>query len=72
MVERELKETRQEQAPAIDESVLQVLRLWRGNTAYRWDEDWIFASPHYHGKTPYTIKFSSDDTFVPLSRELLE
>jgi len=26
------------------------------NTAYRSDEDWIFASPHYHGKTPYTYQ----------------
>jgi len=23
---------------------------------YRSDEDWIFASPHYHGKTPYTYQ----------------
>ncbi|MFY9912759.1 MAG: site-specific integrase [Candidatus Sulfotelmatobacter sp.] len=38
------------------ESVLQVLRLWRENTAYRSDEDRIFASPHYHGKTPYTYQ----------------
>jgi len=38
------------------EPVLQVLRLWRENTAYRSEEDWIFASPHYHGKTPYTYQ----------------
>jgi integrase len=38
------------------EPVLQVLRLWRDHTPYRSDEDWIFASPHYHGKTPYTYQ----------------
>ena len=27
-----------------------------GKHAYRSDEDWIFASPHYHGKTPYTYQ----------------
>jgi len=32
------------------EPVLQVLRLWREHTPYRSEEDWIFASPHYHGK----------------------
>jgi hypothetical protein len=36
------------------ESVLQVLRLWRENTARRSDEDWTFANPHYHGQTPYS------------------
>jgi hypothetical protein len=36
--------------------VLNVLRLWRAHTPYRLDEDWIFASPHYHGKTPYTYQ----------------
>jgi integrase len=36
--------------------VRQTLGLWRENTAYRSDEDWIFASPHYHGKTPYTYQ----------------
>ena len=30
--------------------------IWRENTPYRSDEDWIFASPHYHGKTPYTYQ----------------
>ena len=38
------------------EPVLQVLRLWRDHTPYRSDEDWIFASPHYHGNTPYTYQ----------------
>ncbi len=55
MVEGELKETKSRNNPLpLAECVLQVLRLWRENTAYRSDEDWIFASPHYHGKTPYT------------------
>lgn len=57
MVEGELKETKSRNNPLpLAESVLQVLRLWRENTAYRSDEDWIFASPHYHGKTPYTYQ----------------
>jgi len=57
LVEGELKETKSGNNPLpLAESVLQVLRLWRENTAYRSDEDWIFASPHYHGKTPYTYQ----------------
>src|SRR5579864_4317156 len=38
------------------QAVLEVLRLWREHTPYRSNEDWIFASPHYHGKTPYTYQ----------------
>lgn len=54
-VEGELKETKsRNNALPLAEPVLQVLRLWREHTPYRSDEDWIFASPHYHGKTPYT------------------
>lgn len=57
LVEGELKETKSRNNPLpLAESVLQVLRLWRENTAYRSDDDWIFASPHYHGKTPYTYQ----------------
>src|SRR5579862_9695167 len=57
LVEGELKETKSKNNPLpLAEPVLQVLRLWRENTAYRSDEDWIFASPHYHGKTPYTYQ----------------
>ena len=57
LVESELKETKSRNNPLpLAESVLEVLRLWRENTAYRSDEDWIFASPHYHGKTPYTYQ----------------
>ena len=37
-------------------SVLNVLRLWRQRTPYRSDEDWIFASPHFQGRTPYTYQ----------------
>jgi integrase len=57
LVEGELKETKSRNNPLpLAETVLQVLSLWRENTAYRSDEDWIFASPHYHGKTPYTYQ----------------
>jgi integrase len=57
LVEGELKETKSRNNPLpLAESVLQVLRLWRENTPHRSDEDWIFASPHYHGKTPYTYQ----------------
>lgn len=57
LVEGELKETKSRNNPLpLADSVLQVLRLWRENTAYRSDDDWIFASPHYHGKTPYTYQ----------------
>jgi integrase len=57
LVEGELKETKSRNNPLpLAEPVLQVLRLWRENTAYRSEEDWIFASPHCHGKTPYTYQ----------------
>ena len=57
LVEGELKETKSRNNPLpLAEPVLQVLRLWRENTAYRSDEDWIFASSHYHGETPYTYQ----------------
>lgn len=54
-VEGELKETKsRNNALPLAEPVMRVLRLWREHTPYRSDEDWIFASPHYHGKIPYT------------------
>lgn len=57
LVEGELKETKSRNNPLpLAESVLQVLRLWRQHTPYRSEEDWIFASPHYDGKTPYTYQ----------------
>lgn len=57
LVEGELKETKSRNNPLpLAESVLQVLRLWQEHTPYRSDEDWIFASPHYDGKTPYTYQ----------------
>jgi integrase len=57
LVEGELKETKSRNSPLpLAQSVMEILRLWREHTAYRSDEDWIFASPHYHGKTPYTYQ----------------
>ncbi len=56
-VEGELKDTKsRSNALPLARPVLNVLRLWREHTPYRGDEDWIFASPHYHGKTPYTYQ----------------
>ncbi|MGA7293801.1 MAG: site-specific integrase [Terriglobales bacterium] len=57
LVEGELKETKSRNNPLpLAEPVLQVLRLWREHTPYRSEEDWIFASPYYDGKTPYTYQ----------------
>jgi len=57
LVEGELKETKSRNNPLpLAEPVLQVLRLWREHTAYRLDEDWIFASPYRDGRTPYTYQ----------------
>jgi integrase len=56
-VQGELKDTKsRSNALPLARPVLNVLRLWREHTPYRGDEDWIFASPHYHGKTPYTYQ----------------
>lgn len=57
LVEGELKETKSRSNPLpLAQPVLDVLRLWRKHTPYRSDEDWIFASHYYHGKTPYTYQ----------------
>ena len=56
-VEGELKGTKsRDNALPLAKSVLEVLRLWRGYTPYRGEGDWIFASPFFHGKTPYTYQ----------------
>ena len=66
LVEGESKETKsRSNALPLAEQVLDVLRLWREQTPYHSDEDWIFASPHFHGRTPYTYQSSSDATFNP-------
>ena len=36
--------------------VLDVLTLWRQRTPFRGEEDCVFASPHFHGQTPYTYQ----------------
>jgi integrase len=56
-VERELKGTKsRDNALPLAKSVMEVLRLWRGHTPYRGEEDWIFASPFFHGRTPFTYQ----------------
>jgi integrase len=57
LVEGELKETKsRDNALPLAQPVLEVLRLWREHTPYRSGEDWIFASPHFNGRTPYTYQ----------------
>ena len=57
LVEGELKETKsRDNALPLAQPVLEVLRLWRDETPYRSDEDWVFASPHFNGRTPYTYQ----------------
>jgi integrase len=57
LVEGELKETKSRDNPLpLAQPVLEVLRLWREHTPYRLDEDWIFASPHFKGRTSYTYQ----------------
>jgi integrase len=34
-------------------NMIPALQEWRAQTAYRQDEDWVFASPKMHGKQPY-------------------
>ena len=56
-VEGELKGTKsRDNALPLAKSVMEVLRLWRGHTPYRGEEDWIFASPFFHGRTPFTYQ----------------
>ena len=57
LVEGELKETKsRDNALPLAQPVLEVLRLWREHTPYRSGEDWIFASPHFNGRMPYTYQ----------------
>ena len=37
----------------LDERVAEVLWLWRRESPYPEDKDWVFASPHLRGKWPY-------------------
>lgn len=71
-VEGELKATKsRNNALPLARPVLNVLRLWREHTPYRSDEDWIFASPHYHGKTPYTYQILFPTSHSPCNRASL-
>jgi integrase len=57
LVEGEVKETKSgSNLLPLAQPVLDALRLWRKHTPYRSDEDWVFASPYHHGKTPYTYQ----------------
>jgi integrase len=51
----EIKETKsRDNDLPLAKPILELLRLWRSRTPYRTEGDWIFASPFYHGRTPYT------------------
>jgi integrase len=66
LVDGKLKETKSRNNPLpLAESVLQVLRLWRENTAYRSDEDWILPVRIIMARLHTPIKFSSVVTSVP-------
>ena len=53
----ELKETKScDNDLPLAKPIMEALRLWREHTPYRGEEDWIFASPFFHGKTPYTYQ----------------
>ena len=41
-----------EQSMPVDPKILNVLRLFRAQSQYQKDEDWIFASPVKHGRLP--------------------
>lgn len=71
IVAGELKETKsRDNALPLARSVLRVLRLWREHTPSRSDEDWIFASPYHHGKTPYTYHILFRRHILPVIERL--
>jgi integrase len=37
----------------ISEALVEALLMWRGETPYRGDDDWVFASPATSGRSPY-------------------
>jgi integrase len=56
-VEGELKPTKsRDNDLPLGKPILEVLRLWRQHTPYNQDENFIFASPFFGGKRPYTYQ----------------
>jgi integrase len=53
------------------QAIMDLLRLWRQHTPYREDSDWIFASPHFHGKTPYTSQILFRRHIRPVIEKLI-
>lgn len=70
-MDRELKETKsRDNDLPLAKPVLDVLRLWREHTPYRADADWIFASPFYHGRTPYTYQILFRRHILPVIEKI--
>ena len=40
--------------------------MWSGHTPYRGEDDWIFASPFFHGRTPFTYQILSRKHIRPV------
>ncbi len=60
----------QEQPPAFSGACPASTSSLARAHAYRSDEDWIFASPHYGGKTPYTYQILFRRHIRPLMEKI--
>ena len=50
--------------------VIEALQAWREVTPYNTDADWVFASPHSHGRLPYYPGQFLKDRIKPVAKEL--
>lgn len=54
----------------IEPALVDMLRAWRLRSPYPRDTDWVFASPHYDGKTPYTPGSILRNRIKPAARRI--
>lgn len=70
-VERELKGTKsRDNDLPLSRPILEVLRLWRQSTPFSRDEDFIFASPYFKGRAPYTYQILFRRHILPIIERL--
>ena len=50
--------------------VIEALLAWRAATPYNKETDWVFASPHSHGRLPYYPGQFLKDRIKPVAKEL--
>lgn len=52
----------------LDPSLVEMLSRWRENTPWKEEGDWVFASPYFNGKKPYSPRHVAEDHLWPASQ----